>query len=194
MSEHNVPSEAALGFSLQVDLGAGRVGTYQTFLPRDCALSELNAVLDKMSRASDRQRAWYRIEELERTLATEKKLHAQHTLDRAEIRHRFDTEQETREKIVKDKLRKMHELEAAYRADHEVSGRRSTWKPGATQAQRLQAQQADIEQLQDEMQKAWNEFELASTNGAMTHGRRAEVIAELEGELARCRGMVDKSE
>src|ERR1700722_4526058 len=62
-----------LRFGINVDLGLGRILTAETYLPNDCRMADLNGMMDKMTRAGDRQRAHYRLEELHASIATEEK-------------------------------------------------------------------------------------------------------------------------
>ena len=71
----------ALGMSIQVDLGLGRIATLQTFVPSNASQVEINWMLDKMTRAGDRQRAQYRLEELHRDLLEEQRKHVQMQAD-----------------------------------------------------------------------------------------------------------------
>lgn len=90
----------ALGMSLQVDLGMGRVATLQTFVPSDCSPRQLNEVLDKMTRAGDRQRAHYRLEELHSHLLDEERKHAQMLADEEVNTATFNIEQGKRQAEV----------------------------------------------------------------------------------------------
>lgn len=78
------PDVPALGMSIQVDLGAGRVATLQTFVPSDMSLPEVNRMLDKMTAAGDRQRAHYMLEELNRDLLKQEKELVQAQVDFAQ--------------------------------------------------------------------------------------------------------------
>lgn len=95
-----VAEAPALGMSLQVDLGMGRVATLQTFVPSDCSMRQLNETLDKMTRAGDRQRAHYRLEELHRELSEEERKHAQMQSDEEVNTATFNIEQGKRQTNV----------------------------------------------------------------------------------------------
>lgn len=47
----------ALGISLSVQFGQDRGATFQTHIPLDCALPDINKALDKIMQVADRQRA-----------------------------------------------------------------------------------------------------------------------------------------
>ena len=57
--------DIALGLSVQISIGEKRAIAVQTHVTRDCPDTELNALLDKVTRALDRQNAKYRMHELQ---------------------------------------------------------------------------------------------------------------------------------
>ena len=57
--------DIALGLTVQISIGEKRAIAVQTHVTRDCSDLELNGVLDKVTRALDRQNAKYRMHELQ---------------------------------------------------------------------------------------------------------------------------------
>ena len=114
----------ALGFSLQVDLGAGRVCTLQTHVASDCSLRDLNMMLDKMTAAGDRQRAHYKIEELERDLKQTEKEQAQHQEDLDRVDREHEAAQAKRQAAAEAAVKTLGEFEKVVAAQHEERGGR----------------------------------------------------------------------
>lgn len=71
--ESEAGADAALGFSYEVKIDDKRAVTLQSFLPNSCSQGELNALLDKMSNAADRQAAKHHIKALKRSLSMQTK-------------------------------------------------------------------------------------------------------------------------
>lgn len=63
----------ALGFSYSISLDDKRSVVLQTFLPHDCAGSQLDAMLDKMRVSVERQAAHHSIPQLKKSLAMQRK-------------------------------------------------------------------------------------------------------------------------
>jgi chromosome segregation ATPase len=180
----------ALGMSLQFDLGAGRVCTMQTFLPRDCAAVELNRTLDKMTAAGDRQRAHYKIEELERDLAQLEKDHAQHAEDLARLDADYAEAQERRAQQAEKAAQALGNFESVRASDAQERGRRA---PGALKGAVLsefKRTQEGIERLKGEMLAATEEHAKAHAASTVTIDRRAALIEKTKSEIARCRAIV----
>jgi hypothetical protein len=65
--------DIALGLTVQISIGEKRGIAVQTHVTRDCAEHELNAVLDKVTKALDRQNAKYRQHEIQARVDMQKK-------------------------------------------------------------------------------------------------------------------------
>lgn len=63
-----VEKTPSIGISYQVTLHGQRQLVLQSFIGRDCSKEELNAILDKLRSASERQYAYGQIEEIKLTL------------------------------------------------------------------------------------------------------------------------------
>lgn len=182
------PEVAALGFSIQVDLGAGRVATMQTFIPNDMPLSALNSMLDKMTAAGDRQRAHYKIEELRRSLEMEQKLYSDAEEDVARLDSQFEAD------VVKRKaeMERMTKTLDAYNREaqdaHVASGRRGEFKRPAA----AKTVETGIERAQEDLAKLAAERDVAKANLAITQKRRAEIIARFQAEIDDCEMIVGK--
>jgi hypothetical protein len=61
----------AIGISFQCALHGQRQIVLQTFVERDCDVATLNAILDKLRDASERQYAWGQVEQLKLELKRE---------------------------------------------------------------------------------------------------------------------------
>lgn len=81
-------TEPATGITLSVALAEGRSLVLQTFLPRDAALGDHHALLDKLGIAVDRQNAKYRLEGLKANLEVHNKTLEQLQSDYVRIEER----------------------------------------------------------------------------------------------------------
>lgn len=182
-----VPS---LGMSLQVDLGAGRVCTLQTFLPNDCSTPELNKMLDKMTDAGARQRSAYRIEEIERDLETLEKEQAQQSEDLAAVDARYDAEQTKRSADASRAEKSLGEYEAAAKAAWEAKGGRGPMVLKGAEKANADRVKGGVDKLKGEMLVAQEERARTREEILKTMDRRAELIAKRRAELARCKEIV----
>lgn len=65
MTDKLAETTPSIGLSYSVQVGDGRSLVAQTFVARDCETSELNALLDKLRSACDRQQVFGKLETLE---------------------------------------------------------------------------------------------------------------------------------
>ena len=181
--------DAALGFSLQIDLGAGRVATLPTFLPNNCTGAELNAMLDKMTAAGDRQRAHYKIEELVRDLEKSRKDRGllSDDLERAEAH--YAVEQEARAKLVEDGERNVAEFAHQVQERNASAGRRDIAPKGADKAN-LSRVLKGVADAKVQIEQATTERDKVRADSKIALERWDEIIAKNEAELARCRAVV----
>ncbi len=191
LHELDAPEKApALGMSLQVDLGAGRVCTLQTFVDSTVPVGELDAMLDKMTSAGDRQRAHYKIEELERDLDKTEREQAQHKDDLATIDQRHA---ENREKLRAEAQALQGSVDtfmATARDTHVARGGRTEFQLKGGDKSNVTKIENAVGKLKDEMAKAEAEHAVAHANSDITFKRREEIIARLKDEIARCRAIV----
>lgn len=185
-------SEAApaLGMSLQVDLGAGRVCTLQTFLPNDCDAVALNQMLDKMTAAGARQRAAYRIEELERELEKLEREQAQHKEDLDAIDRDFAAAQEARTKQLDAATKSLVDYETAAKTEWERSGRRGEFALKGSAKANFDRVQGGAGKLKGELANAAAERDKTHADSERTFERRNEIIAKARAELVRCQDTV----
>jgi hypothetical protein len=189
-AQREAPSPApALGFSLQVDLGAGRVCTLQTHLPGDCHFIELNLMLDKMTAAGDRQRAHYKLEELERDLAKLEKEQSQHQEDLERVDRDFDEQKQKRIEAIAKAEKALADFEIAAGIAATERGRRN---PNLTSQDRANARKTKggIDQLKGEITAAQAERDKTMADSQKTIERRAELIEKTCAEIARCKEIV----
>ena len=176
----------ALGMSLQVDLGMGRVCTLQTFVPSDVPQIDLNTMLDKMTRAGDRQRAHYRLEELHQALREEERKHAQMQEDVATAKSTFNVEQEKRVSEIERQTAVLTNFEAAKLAQR-GEGRREQPK--------LQgADKANVERLSEAVKLAKKAVTDADLQYQADCGNREaslqtheKAIARIKADIERCK-------
>ena len=71
----------AIMLSMDHQVSEGRIVRFSTGIPRDVPAHELNALLDKLAAATDRQQAKYELERLEDGLKREEKLYVQQQED-----------------------------------------------------------------------------------------------------------------
>lgn len=189
-SDPGVSEAPALGFSMQVDLGAGRVATLQTFLPNDCPLGELNEMLDKMTRAGDRQRAHYKIEELERDLEQSVRQHQQHQEDLDRIDAAYEKRQAERKAEAEKATKILDNFNEAARNNHLETGRRGEFKLTGGDKSRYEALSSSVAAVLAEMEKEKAEHDVAHANYAVTKVNWQKNIERTKEEIARCRAIV----
>lgn len=188
-----VGAAPGLGFSMQVDLGAGRVCTLQTFLPNTCGLGELNAMLDKMTQAGDRQRAHYQIEGLQRELAELEKRQAQNVEDLAQIDETFAAEQKDRAAKIEAAKKQIAGHEAAHAAWAEQKNVRDPSRLKSNEKANIEKLEKTIAGLEAEMSVAGeDELPYATSKRAaqLTVDTGAAQIAKKKAEIERNQAIV----
>ena len=179
----------ALGMSIQVDLGLGRVATLQTFVPSDASQVEVNRMLDKMTRAGDRQRAHYRLEELHRDLLEEQRKHVQMQADQQANIVAFNETQQKRQREIEQREKALINYHEARKAVDADTGRRNPSEPkGAVRAnlERLETAVKESRQAIVDADLA-HASERANYEGSLTMHQKA--IERIEKEIARCEGI-----
>jgi len=126
----------ALGVSLSVNLSATHALVMQTHVPADCSNPELDSLLDRMTRAADRQSAKYKLVDLRKGL----ELH-ETTLDRA--------------------VRDLNDLDARHRADYDKRGKAGDFRLDARQAADRENTLKSIQRFKEEIAKLKLEIENA---------------------------------
>lgn len=182
--------QPALGFSLQFDLGSGRVATMQTFLPNDCDQAALDGMLDKMTASGDRQRAKYQIEELEREEEKYVREQEQHQEDLANQDKAFDERQEIRTKEVERLQKELGEFDERLLREWNASAKRGTFKAGPRDESRRKAQEGGIQEQIQRMAEDAVERDNAHKNSQTTFDRRAKLLERTRAEIAKCKAIV----
>ncbi len=83
--QEDIEKAPSIGFSLQAQLPGNRTLVTQSFIDRDCDVKDLNAVLDKIRTAVDRQLAFGMIEALRLQLEQEEKIASDHATRMAQV-------------------------------------------------------------------------------------------------------------
>lgn len=110
----------AVVVSMDHQISDGRIIRFQTGIAQDADARDYNALLDKLSAATDRQAAKYRLDDLRKKLAEE-------------------------EDLYKTRMEDLTHLDASAQAEYEKQGRKAPWAPEKLPAAKLQErQQADI--------------------------------------------------
>lgn len=174
----------------QFDCGGGR-GLAFTLDLAGLVNGQINDVLDGVRLIGDRQRAFFEIEGLEKSIAEHKKtkqaliedmerLDKQHDEDMASIAAKVDTLRGEQDKIA-------GEARAAWGA----SERRGDFKlTGRFQAS-YNAQQLEIVHLGEDVTKKKAEREKAHANSGVSQGRLQEEIDRLQGEIDKRKKMTE---
>lgn len=77
---NEIEKAPSIGLSYTVELPGKKALVMQSFVDRDCDPKDLNVVLDKIRKASDRQFAFGAIEQLKLQLEQEEKMAADHAM------------------------------------------------------------------------------------------------------------------
>lgn len=85
----DVDKVPSIGLSYTVELPGKKALVMQSFVDRDCAKPELDAVLDKLRAAADRQFAFGAVQQLKLQLEQEEKLAADHVSRVADLDDRL---------------------------------------------------------------------------------------------------------
>lgn len=179
----------ALGMSLQVDLGAGRVCTLQTFLANDCTSTDLNRMLDKMTAAGARQRASYKIEELERDLEKLLREDAQQGEDLTHVDKEFLAAQEQRTQEGSAAIAALEAFKSKALDAQAANGRREV-KLNKQDQEYVKRVGDGIEKTKASLKVAVDEHARVRGEILKTMDRREEVINKTRAEIARCQGVV----
>ena len=113
-------SAPALGFSITANITGSAPIVAQSFVPFEAGDDEINAALDKVMKAIDRQQAKYQVKDLKRKLEQE-------------------------EIVLKDQVEKVANLQNTAAAEHAQSGRRGEYKPNVQQAAAIENSRKTIE-------------------------------------------------
>ena len=153
--EKSLAETPAIGISFSHSLDDHRNLVFQSFVPADCSDAEFAAMLDKITRASDRQRAKCHIPNTESQLAI--------------ARNQLEAE-----------IKKLQEAEGAestalvtYQAQHRETGRRGEWTPSP-------AQKTEIARIHGERQKVATNI-ASLKNQIMQHET---LLAEMRAKIA----------
>lgn len=123
------PAAPALGFSITSNITDRSQIVVQSFVPLDASDSEINAVLDKVMKALDRQRAKYLVDDFRLKLTMEENSLA------------------SQRRVLEDRVAQLANLKNTYQQEHETSGRRSAFKLDERQKANVDRVQTDIENM-----------------------------------------------
>jgi hypothetical protein len=84
--------DIALGLTVQIAIGERRSIVVQTHVTRDCSDVELNSILDKVTKALDRQSDRYRLPELKKQRALSLKTFTNMMQNQSETQERWEAE------------------------------------------------------------------------------------------------------
>ena len=180
----------AIGVSIQVDLGAGRVAALQTHVAGDCTLRDLNFALDKMTSAGDRQRAHYQLEELRRDLGKVEKEQSQHQEDLDRLDREHEAAQKKRLADAEAAVKALGDYETAVTEERVARGQRGPVVLKGSPKAHADRIKDGIAKLKVDMAKAVAEHDVAHGNSKATFERRAATITKLKEEVARCEEIV----
>ncbi len=113
-------SAPALGFSITANIHGSAQIVAQSFVPFESDDAAINAALDKVMKAIDRQQAKYQVKDLKRKLEQE-------------------------EMVLTDQVQKVANLQNTAVAEHAASGRRGEYKPNAQQSAGIENARKTIE-------------------------------------------------
>lgn len=116
----DTPAAPALGFSITANITDRSQIVVQSFVPLDATDDQINETLDKVFRATDRQRAKYQIKD-------------------------FKLKAELEEQALADQVAKVADLQNKYAAEHTASGRRGEYKPSENQRVAIENARKTIE-------------------------------------------------
>jgi hypothetical protein len=123
------PAAPALGFSITSNITDRSQIVVQSFVPLDATDEQINAVLDKVTKACDRQRAKY--------LVNDFKLKAQ--LEEQSL--------EAQKKTMEDRVAKLADLKNTYQAEWSTSNRRGEFRMTSQQETNISKVQTEIENM-----------------------------------------------
>jgi hypothetical protein len=154
-SEVNAGTMPAIGISVSHQIGEDRNVVFQCFVPFDCPPVELDAALDKVFRASSRQKAAIRLPQAKLDLTRLRKGQKRAAERIVEVRHTYEMTDQTAREM------------------HTASGRRTDYKPTAQIVADRQKQKIDLDNLEIAMKRGREDIE-----------HLEEEIAELEKIVA----------
>jgi hypothetical protein len=182
--------DPGLGISLNVDLGAGRVCTLQTYVPSECTPVTLNKMLDKMTAAGDRQRAHYRIEELVREVEHLTREFSDHRDDMATVERNYEADCATLKQQAQDAATSVVTTEVLAKEAWQRSGKRGEFKLDAGKTSRIAQINGGIEKIKEALRVKAVERDNAQAQYAILQGKRTARLEKLNAELQECRDKV----
>jgi hypothetical protein len=168
---------------IQVDLGAGRVASLETYIPSDCTLPELNRLLDKMTAAGDRQRAHYMLEELNRDLLKQEKELVQAQVDFAQHKVVFGQTQAKRTADLERQQTVVVNYTTALSTDER---KRGPVQPKGADKANLQRVTNAAEEMKKQIIDADLAFATECSNYENTIHTYEKAIERTKREIARC--------
>jgi len=144
-------ADPALGFSYQVvlDKDARRTIVFQTHVANEANQADIDALLDKMGKAADRQIAWYDLQQAREDL-------------------------EGQQRVAKSLVMQMETMDQLAQARYESSDRKGPWDPEKLPPAEKQARhnlRVSLERYREGIEKAQNAIDRCTplVNGAASH-------------------------
>ena len=181
----------ALGFSVQVDLGAGRTAVMQTHLSNDCSQVDLNRMFMKMNLAGDFQRAHYKIEEQQRQIEIIEGDMRQAAEDLERIDATYVKEQAQLDASLDKALAARNTFVTLKTEQHQASGKRVAWEPKGAEKADLTRVDRGVTDLQDALLRAKVEHDKIHTQHADLKLQRQKSLARYEADITRCKAVID---
>jgi hypothetical protein len=186
--DHDLPKVAstpAMGFSFQVKLGDDSVLTMQAYAPSDVSLDDLNAQLDKLAKAGERQKARADIEACETEIESIERALTQYQIDLADCDARFVKEHEELLAAVKRAEARHTDAFNAEAERHFANNRQADFVPKGQVLQRLNG-------IAREAAEAKAAVEKAIAEKAAAHGNLLKNVEQYEKAKVRLQARIDR--
>ncbi|MEK6591559.1 MAG: hypothetical protein AABZ67_00620 [Pseudomonadota bacterium] len=169
----------AIGTSLQVQIGDGRVFVLQTHFAQEATVAQQNKLLDRMFLAADRVKARYDLEAIEDKLAQLDRLLKRYREDKAKADAEAQGKKNHWEKKIADCLAEQAKIRNEDAANHESTGRRGAYQISQRALGKVNAFANDINRARAEIEKIENERKQHESQMAQTFERCEEDRAGL---------------
>lgn len=176
----------ALGYSILANLGDEKQLTIQCFADSEEPLESIHAKIDRALAVVDRQKARYKIKDLEKEVVDMEGALARSEDDLNSLEAKFVAEQQALDERIVKSQGAIEQLNA------EAYGRGRA-KPVGQEGAQVNAHKREIESLTEQKGKAAAERDQARHNLAISIGRFHDAIAERNKQIDECRALVDGS-
>lgn len=174
-----------LGTTMFFQIGREDKFELQTILDRDGTLEDWNAVLDKMRRAGERQKAITGIQSLQANMREQVRQLEEVKEESARAEETYQADLAKRQQKIAEIDGKLSEFVVTDKSAFEADGRRGEYKPGHSASQKIAGFEREIAHLQEEQKQADIERE-NGIKSAMAHGLSCKKQADFcTSEIAR---------